>query len=259
MKKNDLILIITVLAVLAASVPLILLSRAPKDAPDDRFAELSASDIPSDSDVSDSDVSATDADAGPVFVEADKSYFDDALFIGDSRTDELRTYGTLDNADYFSATGTTVYKIFEDRIKVKDVGSVTLDELLTKKKYGKIYVMLGFNEIGYNRNKTIKKYGEVLDRISSAQPDAVIYVMTNLLVSQIHDSKSKYEKSADIIELNRMITEMAEERGFCCLDVNPLFCDDGFLRAELTGDGVHLYAKYSKDWCDWLCEHTVER
>ena len=30
-----------------------------------------------------------DADAGPVFVRSDKSYFDNALFIGDSRTEDL--------------------------------------------------------------------------------------------------------------------------------------------------------------------------
>ena len=38
--------------------------------------------------------------AQPVFVESDFSYFDNALFIGDSRTVGIRDYGSLGNADF---------------------------------------------------------------------------------------------------------------------------------------------------------------
>ena len=51
-----------------------------------------------------------------VFITSDSSYFDDALFIGDSRTVGLCEYGTLKNADYFASTGMSVYKLWNEKI-----------------------------------------------------------------------------------------------------------------------------------------------
>ena len=41
------------------------------------------------------------------FVASDYSYFNDALFIGDSRTVGLRDYGSLGNSDFFCDVGLT--------------------------------------------------------------------------------------------------------------------------------------------------------
>lgn len=44
------------------------------------------------------------------------------------------------------------------------------------------------------------------------------------------------------------------------LDCNPLFTDEeGYLLAELTFDGVHLYAQHYDKWRDFLFAHGVER
>ena len=44
----------------------------------------------------------------------DASYFDDALFIGDSRTVGLKEYGTLNNATFFANTGLSIYDATSD-------------------------------------------------------------------------------------------------------------------------------------------------
>lgn len=93
----------------------------------------------------------------PEFVTSDSSYFDNALFIGDSRTVGLCEYGTLDNADYFASTGMSIYKLWDETLSVENVGRVTLEELLNVKQYGKIYMMLGINELGYKVEKTIEE------------------------------------------------------------------------------------------------------
>ena len=54
------------------------------------------------------------------FTVSDKSYFDDALFIGDSRTAGLQKYGTLDNADYFASPGLNLYTIDSTRVEVEE-------------------------------------------------------------------------------------------------------------------------------------------
>ncbi len=58
-----------------------------------------------------------------------------------------------------------VYNVRDSSVNVPGVGTVTLDSLLSAKKYGKIYVMLGINELGYNRENTVVKYGELIDWI----------------------------------------------------------------------------------------------
>ena len=82
---------------------------------------------------------------------------DDALFIGDSRTVGLMEYAGIDGADYFCTVGMSVYNIHKKPVSVPNVGKVTLTELLNSKKYGKIYIMLGINEVGYKFSNTIEK------------------------------------------------------------------------------------------------------
>ena len=101
------------------------------------------------------------------FVKAEKSYLDDALFIGDSRTVGMKEYGKMSNASFFCDTGMSVYNIYDTKTKVKDLGTVSLKELLKQKKYGKIYLMIGINELGYNQKNTIRKYKELAGSMSS--------------------------------------------------------------------------------------------
>ncbi len=50
-----------------------------------------------------------------------------------------------------------------------------------------------------------------------------------------------------------MLSELADNKKIFYIDINELFGDGkGNLRNELTGDGTHVYAKYYRDWCDWL-------
>ena len=82
------------------------------------------------------------------FTTVDASYFDDALFIGDSRTVGIAEYGSLKNATYFADVGLNVYVAQTKAIAVKNVGTVTLPQLLSQKTFGKVYIMLGINELG---------------------------------------------------------------------------------------------------------------
>ena len=55
-----------------------------------------------------------------------------------------------------------------------------------------------------------------------------------------------------------MLSELADNKEIFYIDINELFGDGkGNLRNELTGDGTHVYAKYYRDWCDWLISKAV--
>lgn len=64
-----------------------------------------------------------------------KEYFDDALFIGDSRTVGISEYGDLNNATFFANTGMSVYNVFKKNVSVPKVGKLKLEQLLTYKKF----------------------------------------------------------------------------------------------------------------------------
>ena len=102
------------------------------------------------------------------FEKVDKSYFDDALFIGDSRTEGISEYGGLDNATFFADTGSNIYDIYDTSVSVNNK-NVKIEQLLSTNKYGKIYVMMGINELGYNLDRTAKKYEEFINFIKGKQ------------------------------------------------------------------------------------------
>ena len=187
-----------------------------------------------------------------IFVESGPEYFDDALFIGDSRTVGISSYGTLKNADYFCDIGISVYKIDQ-----YNVGGMTVWDKLRKKQYAKIYVMLGITEIGNDIEGTTAKYRRLVDGIREIQKDALIYLQANLHVTT--SGETQYITNERINALNTNIQGMADDsKKIYYLDVNPLFDDEyGYLTAEYASDGVHVLAKYYATWCEWLCKNTV--
>lgn len=183
---------------------------------------------------------------------------DDALFIGDSRTVGLMEYAGIDGADYFCTVGMSVYNIHKNSVSVPNVGKVTLTELLNSKKYGKIYIMLGINEVGYKFSSTVEKYSELIEFIKDKQPDAVIFIQANLHVSKSRSDSDKVVNNIAINELNAELAKLADGKSKFYLDVNILFDDKtGALSSDKSEDNTHLYAKYYKEWGEWIIKQTA--
>ena len=194
----------------------------------------------------------TEAPASPAnYVAAGADYFDDALFIGDSRTVGLNEYGTITNADYFCSVGLSAGLIDTERVNGK-----TVDDILNNKTYGKVYVMLGINEVGNDLDFTASKYSALVDDIKAKQPEAIIYLLANLHVSSFVEDG--IINNASIDNLNSRIAQLADYSQVFYLDVNNVF-DDGYgsFNAEYTTDGIHPLSKYYGEWCVWLSNNTV--
>ena len=188
-----------------------------------------------------------------------KEYFDDALFIGDSRTVGISEYGDLNNATFFANTGMSVYNVFEKNVSVPQVGKLKLEQLLTYKKFGKIYIMLGINELGYNQEKTLKKYKDLLKFVQEKQSNTIIYIEANLHVAAERSNKDKTINNININKINNEISKLADNEKIFFIDVNEKFDDEnGNLSSNYTQDNVHIYAKYYKEWSDWLSQNAVK-
>ena len=202
----------------------------------------------------------TTGEADPVRVmgQADVAYFDDALFIGDSRTVGLSEYGGLGNAEVAADTGMSVYKIFKNRFTLRSGEEKTLEEVLAERQFGKIYIMLGINELGYDFEYTVGKYQEMLDRIREMQPDAIFFLEANLHITKKKSETSDVYSNASIDRFNQAVSEFADGETIFYLDINELFDDgEGNLAEEYTADAAHILAKYYPDWTKWLLGHAV--
>lgn len=193
-----------------------------------------------------------------VFYTADSSYFDDALFIGDSRTVGLHEYGNLGSAEVVADSGMNVYKIFEKEFAVTSGEKKQLETVLRERKFGKIYLMLGINELGYDFTRTVSRYTQLLDKIRELQPGVVIYLEANLHITGKKSEESPIYTNENINRFNQAIEQMADGRRMFYLDINELFDDEsGSLGEEYTMDHAHVLGKYYTAWADWLLEHAV--
>lgn len=194
----------------------------------------------------------------PLMKQADRSYFDDALFIGDSRTMGLYEYGDLGNAMVIADSGMSVYKVWGKEIKSEDGSVKTLRTLLEERTFGKIYVMLGINELGYAFEPTVKKYEELAETIRQMQPEAIVYLQANLHITKEKSDSSDIFNNDNINLFNEAVKRMADEDQVFYLDVNSLFDnEEGCLSPDYTSDQVHVLGKYYADWVDWLLERAV--
>ena len=212
-------------------------------------------DIPVDDDL----IESPEIDEKPLeFVPSDKSYFDDAIIIGDSRTVGIFEYGDMGNITYYATEGLNVYDLWKEAIPVKGMGNNYLEPLLKAKEYKKIYIMIGINELGYDMNQTVQKYKETLDKMHEIRPEAIIYICSNLHVTAAQSSKSDTFNNKNIDLFNDEIKKFADHETFFYLDTNQKFNDaNGNLGDEYTSDNVHILAKYYAEWADWFAENTI--
>lgn len=196
------------------------------------------------------------------YQSVEKAYFDDAVFIGDSRTVGLYDYAGLDNTTFYASTGLTVYKIFSSPI-VSEPGSkekITIEEALSRHQFKKIYLMIGINEMGTGTVETfMNKYREVVEHIRELQPDAIIYLQGIMKVTTDRSNQGDYINNPGIEARNTEIAKLADDKTIFYLDVNPLVCDEtGGLIKDYTFDGVHLKAAYIDIWKQFLMDHAIE-
>ena len=190
--------------------------------------------------------------------DASSDYFNDALFIGDSRTVGMADYAPIDGATYFASVGLSTYNIDAKASEVPGTKGQMFSQVLAAGQYGKVYIMLGINELGNNFDSTMQHYRDLIARVQQAQPNAIVILQANLHVAYSRSSTDAVVNNTVINRFNDAVAAMADGRKIYYLDANPVFDDaNGCLAAELTSDGTHPYAKHYLTWADWLRNHII--
>ena len=199
----------------------------------------------------------------PANGRVDDSYFDDAVFIGDSRTEGLKMYSGLPVSRFWSQVSLTVTKAFEDRFVEVNGQWLTVSEALAQAEYGKVYIMLGVNELGWPYEDVFtENYARLIDIIRETHPDATIYVQSIIPVSKWLDGDTEanrgYNTIANVLRLQTALCKMCEDKQVNYVNVAEVMQDsEGYLFSEATKDGIHLTADYCRVWMEYLRTHTV--
>lgn len=186
-------------------------------------------------------------------------YFDNTLFIGDSRTAGLYQFGYFETADFFATPGLSVYSIPQTKVTVEGYENITLEELLSEKEYDRVYVMLGMNELGYRFPQTVERYRSFIEDLQDQEPRAQLILCANLHVTSTRSDNDKFFNNENIDKINEEISILAEEKELVYLDINELFDnEDGELDKEYASDDSHVTVENYIRWCDWIVEKMNE-
>ncbi len=189
------------------------------------------------------------------------TYFDGAVFLGDSRTEGLSLYSGLKTGYFYTAVGATVESVFSKKNFETEGGEkVPLLDAVAEQDCDKIYIMLGINELGWSKVKTFHdQYAKLVDRVRADHPEAKIVLQSIPPVSAKQEAKKTYVNNARIAEYNGVIQALAEEKECYFLDVAAcLTGGDGLLPKDLNFDGIHLNPAGCKVWLNYLRTHSLE-
>ena len=196
-------------------------------------------------------------------VAVKEDYFDNTIFIGDSRTEGLILYSGVPNLKGFCYKGLSVDKLkTEKKITIPGYsGKYSCYEAIEKTSYDNYYCMFGVNELGWVYTDVfIKDFNELLDLIREKNPDAMIYVESILPVTKASSEKGDIYRQEKIDEYNEMLIEMCKNRkDVIYLDIAAsVLGDDGYLPEEATTDGVHCNSEYCKKIIEYILNNTYE-
>lgn len=197
----------------------------------------------------------------PASTAVEDSFFQDAVFIGDSRMEGFMLYSGLSVGEFFTHKGLMVNTAFTQAfIKTETDEKLTVTQALGRKSYNKVYIMLGINELGWSYSSVfIQKYGELIDEIRKSQPQAQIYIESIMPVTAQRSKEDKIYNNEKIEEYNQLILQMCAQKQVFYVNVAETMTDkDGALFADAATDGIHLTKKYCMKWLEYLRAHAVQ-
>ena len=193
-----------------------------------------------------------------------KSYFDDALFFGDSLSVGIPLYHVMDNTAVIAFQGINPINInTKEAVDVKGDGNRVTMLNAAKAQYPdrkKVYIMLGGNGLDLDEESFISGYKTFLQSVKQAYPGAKIFIQTMTPVTDNAHLVYPSVSNEKIDRYNLAIMALAQEEKVYFVDVAAALMNaEGKLPLEASpADGMHIGGEYYHKWFDYLMSHTVE-
>lgn len=194
-------------------------------------------------------------------IALEDSYFEDAVFIGDSRMEGFRNYSGITKGSFVTAVGMELENFYTDAQIATAQGNVLVMDALKNINFTKVYMMLGTNELGaYDMDDVKESYCNILNDIKtrSSSVDPIIYVYSVIYVDEPLVTTGDYVNNANVDAINLKIMEMCKEEGYHYINLNEVLSDGTHsLISGASSDGIHLDQEYCRKWLDYTKTHYI--
>lgn len=189
-------------------------------------------------------------------------YFDDACFIGHSIVVGMKNYFGLANADFYAVNGASCRYFLNDSYKgfpLADGSTGGLAAALSENRYGKVYIMLGTNELGSTPTTFKANLSSIVSLVRQSQPNAAIYLYSVTPVTQDCSEASASFNRDNIIAFNEATKTLCAEQRCYYLNVFDRLVDaDGYLpSSNALSDGIHLIGSQYTIMKSYTLTHTA--
>lgn len=153
------------------------------------------------------------------------------IFIGDSITEGLSSYGLVDDEKVFASKGLTLKKAKDE---IPDAAKANPE---------RIFILLGTNDLlyGMKSSEYIKSYKELINLIRKSLPKADIYIESILPVTEEVQNKKPLLLNSRIDEFNNALIQMSKEEGVNYVKAAALFKNaKGCMDIKYSSDGIHI-------------------
>ena len=185
----------------------------------------------------------------------DDSFFNNAVFIGDSRMEGFRNSSGITQGTFLTGIGLAINDMDKQIIQTAE-GNISVYQGLSGHQYDRIYLMLGANDLGYYPwEDFLPTFKSVLEEFHQLQPQAIIYVCSVIYVDESKIAAGfEYDNNDNVRTINGYILEACDELWYSYyLNLNEIFSDGtGSLISDASPDGIHLYADYLAMMLDYL-------
>jgi len=203
--------------------------------------------------------------AAPTDQTVSASFFDDAVFVGDSISLKLSHYaastGLLGNAKFLTVGSLGVHNAVNDhpdtRVSYQGVRYTNLEEAVAATGAKKVFIMFGMNDIGYyGIDSTMNMWSTLLSLIRGACPDVTIYIQS---MTPVWTGGEKGRlNNTNVVKYNEKLKAFASANGCKFINIHPYMLDStgGLATMYCSDKYVHLTNAGAKTWIAVLKAYT---
>ena len=192
--------------------------------------------------------------APPQSARVDSSFFDDAVFIGDSVTLKLSYYATssgkLGKAQFLTRGSYGVaHSVMDTMLLTYQGQDMKVEEAINATGATKVFLMMGMNDIGlYGVDGTIENWGKLIERIKKNCPNVTVYIQSMTPIwtgGEIGDLNN-----VNMDAYNAKLEIFAKNEGVDFIDVAPYMKDStgGMATRYCSDNYVHVTDQGAAAW-----------
>lgn len=192
-------------------------------------------------------------------ISRDASYLNHCIFLGDSRTVAMVTYGYLPEDSTLAEVG-LCHVNAEEKIYTFSSGlQYSFSTYLETHQADVIYISYGINGVGYTDEETYKnKYEQLIDNVMQSAPDSILVLQSIWPVREGYAMTQKITNER-VDYYNDFLYNLAQEKGIYYLDTASVLKDDyNSMKGEYnSGDGLHYNEAGYEAVFSYILSHPV--